>query len=502
MALRFEWVALGLLVVVFYGVSGAFANYWPLGLLQAGFVAVSPLLLARRRFGLLIAAVVFSLVLGSVWAFADFQFVWSWRVLVYGLVHVLWLAALANWSGYLRAELLARVAVVVFLLAVPLINFGDISENQQAIAFLEVLLCAAIVIALGWRACWAKRLWLWVLGVCMTLCASNIATALDGVGLQDWWRVIQILAHFALGVILWAWAGEDERAGMWVWVSVQLAVAAYIVAFLLAWFSLADPVAYDWFFNPPLFQHIRHVGYFFCVAVLVGAWGFLAVQGRMRLLAWLGYLLALTILLWSGGRGAILAAFAGVLVLAAMRWRHEKAAWLYLLAGLPIALAVSALFAVDQPGVGWLSAILRSDNASSLNELSSSRLAIWMNLWDFIVQRPWLGWGGEAFHAVTDYHLDQAHNVVVQLLLEWGVVGSLVLGGPMFALWVLHMLRRQNLLVPGNELNALGVGVVVTLLALSLVDGVFYHGLPSAYLALGYAAMCARRKVASQSSVG
>ena len=125
-----------------------------------------------------------------------------------------------------------------------------------------------------------------------------------------------------------------------------------------------------------------------------------------------------------------------------------------------------------------------------------------MYLWDFIIQRPWLGWGGEAFHAVTTYNLDQAHNVIVQLLLEWGIVGTLVLGGPLFVLWVARLRRYRELLVPGNELNVMGMGLVVALLALSLLDGVFYHGLPSAYLAFGYAAMCAQMRVAGQNAVG
>lgn len=498
-------MAFVLLAIGIYFVSSIFANYWPLGLLQAGCVVLSPVLLLQGRgrstFIVLVAMGLASLAFGCVLAFPDFQPVWSWRACIYLLGHLLWLVALMRVFGSLPPLVLMRFAVAIFLLFLSLINAGDIPESQKAIALLEGLLFLVASFSLGRSMLAARRLWVWIAGVVVALCASNLLAARDDVGLQDWWRVIQIGAHFLLGVALWVWMKRDEQAGFWVAGSVLMAVAVYTIVLLVTWFSLEQPASYDWFFDPPLFGHIRHVGYFSCVGVLVGAWSVLTLRGGVRVLAWVGYVLALSILLWSGGRGASIAAFLGVCSLGAMAIQHKKIVWLGLFVGLLLALLLSALFPVDQPGLGWLSALMRSDSASSVNELSTNRLIIWAYLWDFIVQRPWFGWGGEAFHAVSDYNVNQAHNLVLQLLLEWGVVGSVVIGGPLLVLAVRGGWCYRVVMARGGGVMGLGGGLVVALLLLSLVDGVFYHGLPSAYLALGYAAMLAGLKVANQSSV-
>src|SRR5690606_36120444 len=127
----------------------------------------------------------------------------------------------------------------------------------------------------------------------------------------------------------------------------------------------------------------------------------LVARGKLRRVAWAVYVLALSILLWSGGRGALLSSLVGgALLLRMAPLRTHAQAWRWLFIGLLLSFLLSALFHVEQSGVGWISALVRSDTAESLNALSSSRLHIWAYLFEFVGQRPVLGWGGEGFLAV------------------------------------------------------------------------------------------------------
>ncbi|WP_068808905.1 O-antigen ligase family protein [Thauera phenolivorans] len=123
-----------------------------------------------------------------------------------------------------------------------------------------------------------------------------------------------------------------------------------------------------------------------------------------------------------------------------------------------------------------------------MDQLSSSRLTIWTHLLPFIAERPWFGWGGEAFqHAWPTNGIIQAHNGVFQLMLEWGAVGtSLILG---LLGWIAVkgalLYRSAASTQPDDSALPLGMALVTALCVMSLVDGVFYHGTPMAFLMLG-----------------
>jgi O-antigen ligase len=119
--------------------------------------------------------------------------------------------------------------------------------------------------------------------------------------------------------------------------------------------------------------------------------------------------------------------------------------------------------------------------------LGTGRLYIWTYLWDFILQRPWFGWGGEGFRAVwSGFPIVQAHNGVLQLLIEWGGVGFVVIGLPLVVLLGRALLSYRGLNEEYKAPVGLGLALVISLLLYSMVDGIFYYGLPLVFLSVGY----------------
>ena len=83
---------------------------------------------------------------------------------------------------------------------------------------------------------------------------------------------------------------------------------------------------------------------------------------------------------------------------------------------------------------------------------------------------------------------DQPHNLVLQFVLEWGVVGSAIflalLAYAFFRGLAAHIVRAGREV----DLAALSAGsVIVALTVHALVDGTYFHPQPSFYLALAFA---------------
>ena len=102
---------------------------------------------------------------------------------------------------------------------------------------------------------------------------------------------------------------------------------------------------------------------------------------------------------------------------------------------------------------GWLSAI-RIDvvGGASVNLQAGTRLEVWPQLWQAVLQRPWLGWGlgnvPEALNAVAHLHprsenFTYAHNLMLDLAIGAGIPLTLLLVVPT-AVWLWRRLGQAS----------------------------------------------------------
>lgn len=325
------------------------------------------------------------------------------------------------------------------------------------------------------------------------LSTANLFAAIDG-RLATWSRVFQMSYHIFFGIALFNYWRTQRNSTTPILAALGLATAVYSAILIGAWTQLDAPTTYNWFHHPPLFEHIRHLGYFLCAAMVASAWAAFQLKKKKRALALIAFLLASSMILWSGSRGAFLAAIIGIITIS-LKYPTLKNLkyWLLLASTLLTSFFISTLFQVEHPGLGWLSALLRTGDAVSLQQLSTGRLGIWQYLVPFILERPWLGWGGEGFREVwRGLGVIQAHNGVMQLLIEWGAVGALAILSLVLRIFVSGFLLtlRQNLedRTPGM---VFGLSLTSAMLALALVDGVFYYSITMFYLAIGLAFIAA-----------
>ncbi len=315
---------------------------------------------------------------------------------------------------------------------------------------------------------------------------SNLSASENFVNDVSYYRIFYFICNFLFFAFLMFFIGKviylnDIFRGM---LFSLLILSCYYVYF---WHSLVDPFYYDWVHETPFFKNIRHQGYFLaavCPVVLFFFFRCWKVSFALRALV---LVFCLSLLLWNGGRGALLAVFTSFMVLFFLYKREIKLGpFLLFIMSFFISVFVSYLFRVDQRSLGWLSAFEKAYQAENVNAASSGRIEIWLSLIDYILQKPFFGWGGDGFIAVVPhYGLSQAHNLILQLLIEWGIAGTLCIILPILIVYIKGFISLYR----GDRDDMLVVGFLIStsLLVLSLFDGVFYYAQPGVYLTLGLA---------------
>jgi O-antigen ligase/tetratricopeptide (TPR) repeat protein len=197
---------------------------------------------------------------------------------------------------------------------------------------------------------------------------------------------------------------------------------------------------------------------------------FEASGDRIPRLALLGFLVAvlLVAIVASQSRGPVLGlAVAGLVVGAGMAWRRKETFHLGIAVAVPIAGGVLALLAFGIGGAfGRFRGLLSGGDASVL-----SRLDVWRDSVPAFLDAPVFGAGlggwqlAHALHETPDhlYTFSNAHNELVEIVVEMGVVGTLAYA--LVGIAIVRGLVRALRDVPHDEGTAAGVGALVGVLA-------------------------------------
>lgn len=262
---------------------------------------------------------------------------------------------------------------------------------------------------------------------------------------------------FALAVVnLW----HHRMLDLEKWRTAILTGFLLVFVLLVAFVATTDRVPETLFFELPAFGHVRWLGYFAAGVIGLCAAGFLRGD-RFALLASAA---AFTMAFWTGTRGTAVAALAGFVVCAFLfrDFRASRAGLLFVstgVAGLALSFGLDALVPFIDQG---------PDSMARFG--SSGRIAVWLDTVDAIGRHPWLGWGEAQFRFVfrDKWFLGQPHNIVLQVLLAWGVIGGLLCLA--LAIWTApRFLKARTAEAAPLQCAAL------MLAAYSLIDGSLFY---------------------------
>jgi O-antigen ligase len=347
-----------------------------------------------------------------------------------------------------------------------------------------------IIIALREGLIAAMRRWSWPrlpTAALLVLITVAIVTAVNASapGPAHWWTFYYLLhLGFAFSV---THLGTKSIGSRELITAYMVGFVAFVAGAAVFETQVKDP-AFDWIGGWPAVTHIRHFGYYASASTAMGI-AFAATERRPRMLAllFLFCTVGFAFALWTGSRGAVIgvagAMAAGMVLFPAMR---RIVVW----AGAALSLAVGALIASLAPAHGILMGVGRTVTQTvDSGDVSTGRTRLWLNVIGAIEKRPVFGYGADQMGTVAPFGtLGQTHEIFLQILLAWGVVGLAC--AAILAVW---FLKRSLPAVRSSEVDLLSAMLAMFALAtMSLFDGSLFHVLPVSIFA-GCAGIIASR---------
>ncbi|MDH5490155.1 MAG: O-antigen ligase family protein, partial [Rhodospirillaceae bacterium] len=255
----------------------------------------------------------------------------------------------------------------------------------------------------------------------------------------------------------------------------------------------SSETSYRWMHQPPLNLNIRHTGYL--IAAAIGAGIGLCFLPNITKIGRVGVILLLTLLVafmfWTGGRGPMVSALSAFVIIGAVvHWKGNSVRFFLIafVVSFIFGAILAEIFAVF-PWNGLSDSVSRSVGATTLNELGSNRIEIWLATWDTIKQYPLFGLGSFGYvfmpNHVFGFH---PHSFILQFLIEWGAVGTLLIISALI-IGFYNGLRAQ-VIDRAEKLNPIIIsvgGVLLSLGVLGLVDGTLFYPQPTLYLVMALA---------------
>lgn len=381
----------------------------------------------------------------------------------------------------------------LFIAATPIV-FAAVTWNETresnvafaavrlfAVPVLIIELCTVLLsLQLGWRPIeQGKSLSITTRGLIVGLLAIAFGTAIFAAPRPQAaiiWTEISLL-HLLFGFAvahLAREATEFERRLIWPAVVVGLSIFAIM---LMLFVNTSHAASFDWRYLGFAVSNVRQLGYYSAIGT-AAALG-LAIRGRGVDQA--AYVLAgsltLSIALWSGTRGALVALALALLLLVLLLPAARSVRSLFLALSMSaVAMLIAVQLSPPNPHYGF-GRLASSVAAPTMNELSSNRLVVWHDAWESFLSRPFFGFGEAQFGFVRPelgaIYL-HPHNLLLQLLLQWGIAGTAI-----SAALAVIAIRAGRGAASGNAMLVIPAAfVAITIAIYSLFDGALFHTYP------------------------
>jgi len=391
---------------------------------------------------------------------------------------------------------IAAVLALVFLSSLTLLLFGLKPERgpfeflHVPTALAQLLFICVVVLKTDWKqqltTLAISQRGLLALLFAYVFFVSFVSPIPSALLLAVFW-LIHIV--FFVALIAFYRASFMHESDM-IWRVLGIASLAHVTAFVFAWALWPEQVR-DHIL--PVFENIRFLGYFVAPAVVVMAMMFVT-RPNAAILPLVSFAGAALYIIHTGSRGGAVAIIAGMIVGAAyLGWHRRRVLGSRVLILLAVTIALLFLSAF-MPNLPWPPLFDRAvaDVGSPGLVALSGRDWVWSVTVDAIKENWLIGYGPAFLVHIYILVLDGAevgvrnsHNIVLQFLLHWGVLGSVLIlaTGMSFArnIWVALTMNTDYALLPLVALS--------TMLVHSLVSGVFFYSYSTVIAIVAFASL-------------
>lgn len=249
------------------------------------------------------------------------------------------------------------------------------------------------------------------------------------------------------------------------------------------------------FGHPPFASNIRYIGYTCTVGGIISCFWLLQkhTNGMNSVLIFLLALINLSLLFWIAGRTAIACVTLVIWAYTFYLYKYSQISGKRLL--LMLVLFICTILLVDQlstqpwHGLNHVKAKFFGGDGgiASVNEISSGRLEIWKMSIEGVLNAPLLGYGQYSFSYLPGWFFGlHPHNMILQVLLEWGIIG----GGVFLVLLIYSFTKAFKVLQSQTgakrKTAELAYLILIALTLHALTDGIYYHAQPVYFLILAF----------------
>lgn len=368
----------------------------------------------------------------------------------------------------LNIVVMSSLAFLAYGLRTP---SGPIEVLQLPVAAMQVYFIAAMLVQVGWRGLVEplSKMQLSLIGallVYIPLVSLSSPIPSAHILFSSW--MIHILFFVALIVFFRNVRMEQLNV---VWPVLGLTGLIHVGAFMVAWSLWPDEVAR---MQLPAFGHIRHLTYLLAPAAAVMAILFLT-RLEHSIFPLVCFSAAAFYILYTGSRGGALALIIGLVITSVFSaWQSQK----FFASRFAILLAASVILVLVcefLPAIpNWPPVFGRAfetiDQTST--EMLTGRDNFWSFAWASIQQNVVWGYGPAILSELPNYREQpfangtffHPHNLSLQLLLHWGMLGTLL------------VLATASTFVP-NALRARKIEPQAALLAFAVASTMGVHAL-------------------------
>lgn len=297
---------------------------------------------------------------------------------------------------------------------------------------------------------------------------------------QPWTSVtisLFTLVHLRFGLAVYNLTVSSRRDGLdelLAWMAIGLIPLTLLTVWRFNFPIPANRVpggVIEWGSALPGFISVRHFGSWTGM-VATGLLASLIFATPPRWVGWrqLAYVGAAALTVWSGTRGALFGIAAAIGLVVLLDWRLPAFRAIGVTASLTGLAIVLAWLCLPQGAPDFL--LWASGDGASADAASGGRLALWQATFARWLQSPWLGWGSGAnfWEVCFGWCHTQPHNVVLQFLINWGMVGAA--GG----LWLLgRSMVAVSGFAAGRHRLYPALAMLLCLVAMSLIEGMLHY---------------------------
>ncbi|AEX22966.1 MULTISPECIES: O-antigen ligase family protein [unclassified Vibrio] len=225
-------------------------------------------------------------------------------------------------------------------------------------------------------------------------------------------------------------------------------------------------------------SNIRHLGHIVIISTLYLSIKILMGERINNILFTLSTITSISLIIWLGGRGAILSYLIGISLVIIFIYKHNELKIknsVTLICLIITSLILSLPFNV----YSWngLNRLLDAKEyyVKDLNALSTNRIELWETSWNFIKEKPFFGYGAESFILNSDTVYRHPHNFIVQWLFDYGIIGLIL-----FLSFIIYINKTSYINIK-NELstnNLFSIAILVSIISNAFISGTLYYSPP------------------------